>query len=241
MISSYRALLSSFRQYISLILKDAMLILIGIAPILCGLFFKYAVPFIQSLLKEQLGISELLTPYYLVFDLMLIVLTPLLFSFASAYLILGEIDEGISKYMAVTPLGKKGYLLSRLGFGLAISTVVAIVITSICALSDLTLSNITSVSLLSAFLGLIEALLIVALSGNRVEGMALSKISGLLLLGIPAPFFILGKAQYILFFLPSFWVAKFAMERDYLYFIICLLVSFIWIGLLYQRFQRKTL
>ena len=64
------------------------------------------------------------------------------------------------------------------------------------------------VTLLSSLLSIPVAMLIVTLSQNRVEGMAIGKIAGLVLFGLPAPFFIEGNFQYLLSWLPSFWTAK---------------------------------
>jgi fluoroquinolone transport system permease protein len=73
-----------------------------------------------------------------------------------------------------------------------------------------------------------------------VEGMAVSKLSGLFFLGLPAPFFISSKIQYLLFLLPSFWVSKYAMEQQLWSVVTGFLVTSAWIALLYQRFKNKT-
>jgi len=241
MTYSRKVLFYSFKQYINQIFKDAMLVLLCIAPILCGLFFKYGIPFLQSMLAKHLGLSDILSPYYFLFDLMLAIMTPLLYCFASAYLILGEIDEGVSKYMAVTPLGKKGYLISRLGFPTCISFVVTIVALSVFSLTQMTVGLKIGIAFLSALMGFIEALLIVSISSNRVEGMAVSKLSGLLILGIPAPFFIIGRTQYLLFVLPSFWASKYAIEENPIFMAVCLIISTVWIVILYKRFRKKIM
>lgn len=241
MTYSVKLLFYSFKQYIHQISKDAMLILLCLAPILCSLFFKFGIPYSQNLLTKHFGLTDILPPYFLLFDLMLAVLTPLLYCFTSAYLILGEIDEGISKYMAVTPLGKKGYLISRLGLPTCISFVVTIIAMNAFSLTDMKIELIIGISFMSAAMGFLEALLVVSISSNRVEGMAVSKISGLILMGIPAPFFIIGRTQYLLFFLPSLWVSKFAMEKNLIYMVVGIVISIGWIAILYSKFKKKIM
>lgn len=231
----------AFLQFLNQILKDAMLILLSIAPILSGLFFRFGIPFIQSLLTRYLNKPDLLSPYYLLFDLLMGSLTPLLYSFAAAYVILGEIDDGISKYLAVTPIGKKGYLISRLGFPSLIAFIISIMALYVFKLSELSFLDILIIAFLGAMLGMIEALLVVSLSGNKVEGMAVSKLSGLFFLGLPAPFFISGKIQYTLFFLPSFWVSKAVTDKQIIFALIGVIVSIAWIVGLYQRFKKKIM
>lgn len=236
-----KVLLNAFKQYLSQIYKDAILILLCFAPFLCGLFFQFGIPIVEGLLTRYLGLTNIVQPYYLLFDLMLGSLTPLMYSFASAYVILGEIDEGISKYLAVTPIGKKGYLISRLGFPTIIAFLVSIIVLELFHISEISQGTIIMISLLAALLGIIEALLVVAISSNKVEGMALSKLSGLFILGLPAPFFLAGNIQYLLFFLPSFWISKYAMEHNIGYAVLGVAVALIWIKILYGKFKRKII
>lgn len=241
MTNRLRVLSYAFIQFLYQLLKDAMLILLCVAPILCGLFFQFGIPFIQSLLIKYLNNPDILPAFYLLFDLMLAILTPMLYCFAAAYVILGEIDDGISKYLAVTPIGKNGYLISRLGFPAIIAFVVSIVAVSIFKLTQISFVDILIITFISSILGLVEALLIVSFSSNKVEGMAISKLSGLFMLGLPAPFFISGNIQYILFFLPTFWLAKFAIEKNIIYAALGILTSIAWGTILYRKFKKKII
>lgn len=239
MINSRNAMVNAFKQYLMQIYKDAMLILLMIAPLLCGLFFKYGIPYANGLIEKYFKLNEFFDSYYLLFDLFLGSITPLLYCFASAYLILGEIDDNISGYLSVTPLGKRGYLISRLCFPAGLSFVISVGMMSVFTLTEVSFSHRIGISLLGCLLGIMEALLVVSISGNRVEGMAVSKLSGLFFLGLPIPFFVKGGVEYLMFFLPSFWVSKYAMQRQPAFLIIGLGVSFIWIWLLYQKFINK--
>ena len=236
---SVKAVAGSFKQFVVQIYKDAMLIILLFAPILCGLFFKFGIPFAQNLMEKYFGWEEIFAPYYLLFDLLLASMTPLLYSFASAYLILGEIDDGISGYLSVTPLGKKGYLISRLGIPSVIAFIVTMLVLPAFQLSGSSIDIIIGMAVSSVFLSIIGALLTVSVADNRVEGMAVAKLSGLFFLGLPAPFFIKGNIQYLLIFLPSFWTAKFAMEKQILFLLPSLIMSFGWISLLYRKFKKK--
>lgn len=239
MIYRSKILINAFRQFLDQISRDAMLVMLCFAPVLSGLFFRFGIPYIQSLLVKYLDMPELFRPYYLLCDLMLGSLTPVLFCFAAAYVILGEIDDGISKYYAITPVGKNGYLLSRVGIPSIMAFLVSIVTLKIFNLSSLFMFDIIVISFISSIQGIIVALLVVSLSTNKVEGMAVSKLSGLFILGIPVPFFITGNIQFILFFLPSFWLAKYEVEKNYLFIFVSILISFGWIVILHRKFIKK--
>lgn len=94
-----------------------------------------------------------------------------------------------------------------------------------------------------AFLGSIQAiivsLMIVTLSTNKLEGMAVTKLSALTLLGIPVPFFIKGMVQYIVGFLPSFWVGKAMQSNGYINLLIALLVASVWFYVLASKLIKK--
>lgn len=86
---------------------------------------------------------------------------------------------------------------------------------------------------------IIVSLMIITLSGNKLEGMAVTKLSALTLLGIPVPFFIDSYYQFAVGFLPSFWVAKAVQNEAVLYFPIALVVALIWYYFLIKRLFRK--
>lgn len=238
-VSSHRKLFLSFKQYMVQITKDAMLFFICLAPLLCGLLFKLGIPAAEKLLSEQFNNISILMPYYLLFDLLLAVLTPMMISYVSAMLILGDIDEGITRYMAVTPLGKSGYIISKLGFPLAISVIITNIIMIIFSITELNLVQVIGISILTSILGLILAMMVISISANKVEGMAVIKLSGIVIIGIPAAFFTSENVQHMFFFLPSLWIAKFSMEHSLIYFVICIVISSIWILFFIKRFLKK--
>jgi len=236
---SMKPLLRSFGMFIRQISKDSMLIVVCIAPILAAFFFHFGIPIIEGLLCEFFRKTTVLTPYNLLFDLFLSILTPYMFCFASAMLMLTEYDEGMTSYLAVTPIGKKGYILSRLLTPAVISFFASSLLLLYFALTTWAFMMIIMVCLLTSLTSIAVALLVFSISHNRVEGMAMAKLSGLMMLGLPVPFFLLSNVQYIFAFLPSFWIAKLGMEQNVLYFIPALLTSLTWLWILYRKFERK--
>jgi len=231
----------SFKQFIKQIYSDAMLFMICLAPILYILLFRYGLPLAEEILIEFIDLKVILSPYYLVFDLFLAVLTPIMFSYASAMVILGEIDDGITNYFAITPVGKEGYLISRLIFPLLFSLVVTIIAISLFSMTEILLTETIIISIMSIMLGYIMCMIVIAMSTNKVEGLAVMKLSGLLLTGILAPFLIKGNIQYMVSFLPSLWLSKYALESNNICLILYFLVSTVWILVLNKRFKSKLL
>ncbi len=225
-----KAFYYSFRQYIKEIGEDYMLAVMLFTPILSGTLLRLGIPRIAD------------QSYFLLADILIVSITPLIYSFIGAMVILEEIDNNISIYLSVTPLGKKGYLISRLGLPIAVSLVFGTVVSYVFSISGITIFQSIIYTLLFSIISMTICMLIVSLSSNRVEGMALTKISNILILGFPLPFFLGDKViQYAGGFLPSFWAGKVIFDEEYLYFIPFILTSLIWIIMLYRRFNRKII
>ena len=77
--------------------------------------------------------------------------------------------------------------------------------------------------------GLLCGLIIVALAGNKVEGMAISKLSGMTMFAIIVPYVLQGNIQYICGFIPSFWLGRFLIYEDFVSAIVGIVVSIVWI------------
>lgn len=235
-----KAIKSNFRQFLLFLKNDNMMFAACFTPLICALLFRVAVPLLEKLVTSYFNVSEIITPYYALFDLFLSVLSPTMFSYVAAMMILEEKDDHIVEYLFVTPLGKQGYLVSRLGVPMGISIVVTIILLSFFSLSKIPIAANVLLSVAGAAQGIITALIIIALSSNKLEGMASAKLTSLMSLGIMAPFFIQKGTQYLLSPLPSFWIAKGVYENNYLYMVLSLALSSIWIVFLIKRFARKT-
>ncbi len=235
-----KPLFRSFSMFLRQVSKDSMLYAILAAPLLAGCAFRFGVPAAEAALCRHFGEVSILSGYYLLFDLFLCAMTPYIICFVSSMIMLAEYDENMAVYMSVTPVGKRGYIISRLGFPAAISILVSAVVMNFFSLTTWALPDLLITCTLSSLLSIAVSLLIVAFSHNRVEGMALAKLSGIILLGLPVPFFLFSGVQYLFSLLPSFWIAKLCIDGDYLLAMPpALLTSFLWIYGLYGRFAEK--
>jgi len=236
-----RIYIQSLKMFLKQIYNDSMLMAVCVAPLLAAAFFQFGVPHFETLLCSVLDKTQVLSPYYRLFDLFLAVITPYLLTFVSAMVMLTEMDENMAVYLAVTPIGKKGYLTSRLVFPAVIAFGLSCVLLWAFSLTTWSLGGVFLVCFLGSFICLPVAMLIVTLAQNRVEGMAMAKMAGLVLIGLPVPFFISGAVQYLFFWLPSFWTAQIFVDSNGFWIIPVLLTSLLWGLLLYRRFERKIM
>ena len=220
-----KRILSSAIQVFKQIKSDPMMFAACFTPFIMGALIKFGIPFFER--------------YYPIFDLLLSIMAPVLLCFAFAMITLEEIDDKVSRYFSITPLGKAGYLFTRLVVPAIISAVIAFIVLLLFSLEKLPTRMMIGLALLGSVQAIIVSLMIITLSGNKLEGMAVTKLSALTLLGIPVPFFIDSYYQFAVGFLPSFWVAKAVQNEAVLYFPIALVVALIWYYFLIKRLFRK--
>lgn len=234
-----KAIRVSFMQMLLFVRQDMMLFASCFAPVLVGFIFKLAIPVFEKAMGSWAGIPDVLTPYYGLFDMFFSMLTPTMFCFAAAMVILEEHDDHIEQYFFVSTLGRKGYLISRIGIPAQIAFLATLVLLPIFKLSALSIIEIIFLAIMGALQGVIIALLIVTLSTNKLEGMAVTKLSTLTMLGAFVPYFLPSPIQYILLFLPSFWVGKAIMDSNLIDMLTALASASLWIVLLMKKYWKK--
>lgn len=166
-------------------------------------------------------------------------LTPIMFCFVTAMVVLEEHDDHIENYLFITTLGRKGYLISRIFLPVVIAFIMTVILLPVFKLTALSAMEVLLLSGTGALQGIIIALLIVTLSTNKLEGMAVTKMSTLTILGAFAPYFVRGRISYILSFLPSFWIGKTIYDHKFIFMIPAILAAFLWIYILMKKFLRK--
>jgi len=240
-LPSHKAIQAAFYMFIKNIWKDFMLAVCLFAPILMGLVFKIGVPILEKILCTYFHQASVLAPYYVLLDLLLSYMTPLMLCFAGVMVILEELDDGTAKYLLVTPLGKTGYLISRIGILSLLSIFYNLIIELIFSLSGMHWHIILVVAILNSILSIIVSMFVVAFAKNKVEGMALIKLSGFMILGLLAAFFIHTPSGYLAGILPSYWIGKLIFDDHLLFILPCLFICALWILLLSRKFNRRIL
>lgn len=234
-----KAIRLSFFQMLAYMRRDKMLFVACLAPVLAGFLFRFAIPFLEAALTDWLHTAAVLSPCYALIDIFFAMLAPTMFCFVSAMVSLEEADEKTAAYLFVTPLGKTGYLAARFGVPAAAAFLVTAVLLPVFKLTSLSPIDIALLAAVGTLQGIIISLLILTLSSNKLEGMAVAKLSSCMIFGAAIPFFIKDNIQYIVFPLPSFWIGKAIYENMPLYMPPAFVLSAIWIFFLSKQYLRK--
>lgn len=202
----YRALL---RHDMHNAWRDPMILLIVLGPLLLILAIRYGLPPFSAWLASFSSID--LLSYSSLISAFLMLLIPQLIGIGAGLMMLDERDERLIDCYAVTPLRKKGYIAYRL----TLPVVIACVMSALFLLA----SGVTrqqpengAVLLLLVLEAPLISLFLVTLAANKVEGLALSKMIGLLLLGAVSAYFVPLPWQYLAGILPTYWPSKLYLD-----------------------------
>ena len=220
-----KAIRLSFFQMAAAMRRDMMLFVSCFAPILAGFFFRFAIPFIEAALTDSFHIAAIISPYYKLVDILFAMLSSTMFCFVSAMISLEERDEKTAVYLFITPLRKTGYIVARFGVPSAIAFLATIILLPVFKLTPLSPLTILLLAAGGTLQGMIVALLVLTISSDKLEGMALTKLST--------------DIQYVISPLPSFWIGKAILENMPLYMLPAFILSAMWICFLFKRYLRK--
>lgn len=228
-----------FNQMVRQIAGEAMLLLLVIAPVLAGMLFKLGIPLFEAKLLAGFGFDEVLVPYYEYFSWLLALLSGMLFAFVGALVVLGEIDDGVSKYICVTPVGAGGYLFARIFIPAILSGVFASILIPFFSLVRVDMKSLLIMIVSTGLSGIVTSLLVVAISSNKVEGMAVGKLSGGFGMIMFVPLIIKGPIQYVFSIFPMFWIGKYIQDKMRIGVPLSLLLFIGWIYCLMNKFRKK--
>ncbi|SHJ84107.1 ABC transporter permease [Hespellia stercorisuis] len=234
-----KAICSSFRQMILFLKNDMMLAVACGAPVLIGIAFRFGIPLLERILTGHFGMEEILTQYYPVFDLFLACITPVFYCFVAAMVMLEERDDHIMTALHATPLGQTGYFISRLGLPGVFSFLITEIMTAVFSLTALSAVTQLLLALDGAAQGVMFSLLVVTLSSNKLEGMAVTKLTSLIILGAVVPWFVPERVQFVFWLLPSFWMGKMVWGQEHLLVLPSLILAVLWIYVLLRRSARR--
>ena len=223
-------------------LRDPMLGIAAIGPLALAVVIRFGAPVVADLAAPAFALEA----FYPEIAGSLVLFGPEIYGFVVGMFILEDREQGVLSTYRVSPLSSRGYLLYR-----GISAYVLSVAATLPALAVVGLVPIPPAVLVgSVAVGALGGPIIVLIFGtvasNTIEGIALSKLINLVVLGpavvvavVPEPF------QFIAGVLPAFWpikaiIAGVAGESWVLYLLTGAVVHLLGIAVLFRVFSGKA-
>jgi fluoroquinolone transport system permease protein len=184
--------------------RDPLLLLVLIVPVLLAGLVRVAFPWTVAVASPHVDLE----PYGPFLVGYMLILTPMLVGGAVGFMLLDEREEQVLAAIAVTPLGKRGWLTYRLTAPVAATALVAIPALYLSGLEPSSPGRMLVVVVLAALEAPLATLLLAALAANKVQAMALAKAGTLLVIAPFATLFVEPPWQYVAGLLPHYWIVK---------------------------------
>jgi fluoroquinolone transport system permease protein len=210
-----RLVLSLARNDLLNLRRDPLLIYLAVVPWLMVLLVRLAVPGLTIWLRERYGV-DLVAYYPLIVSFFFVMEIPMIVGVVMGLLLLDERDDGILTALGVTPVSRLSFLSYRLWLMLGLSAMhVLICIPLTGMVPPSSWPRLIPVAILCSLFAPLLALVMAVFAGNKLEGLALMKAFGVLLVGPVAAYFIRSDWQLAVGLMPSYWWARayWAAER----------------------------
>jgi len=227
------------------VMRDSMLAIALVGPLILILVVRYGIPFIGEWIYKQFTL-DIMTYSDLILSFVL-VLIPLMLGMLTGFMMLDERDENLIEYYAITPLRKMGYFLYRLTIPVVLSLLYNVLLLCSVQTQLPPLVSIIPVLLMLALEAPLITLLLVGFANNKIEGLALSKGIGLVVFVPAIVYFMAFPWQLVASFIPTYWAAQTLISsmqdnliNSMIYAIIGLLVHALTLWVLAIRYSRKV-
>lgn len=220
-----------------------MLILTMLVPTILWALMHFIFPVLEKVFMAQWNVD--ISPYYSQAGTFFLMLIPMMTGMVYGFILLDERDAGIITAISVTPTGKPGYLMIRMGMPILLSLLWIILYLSLLRLTGfLGVIQLILISILVSSQSLILLLILGAFAHNKVMGMAISKGFAIFLMGplldygLPVPFNWLGAYS------PLFWASRSLLvtvpEHFWIYASITFIFQLLIIWFLFRKFTARS-
>lgn len=174
----------------------------AVYPILFGLIGRFFIPWLAD--KNGFSID-------IYADLIIVILTlivPISFGALIAFSILEDRDDNILSSVKVTPLSINQFLSFRFIMVFILTYITTVFVIWFSNIGDIPIKNILTIAFLASLEAPMYGLLINSFSSNKIEGFAVMKGLGTLIIFPIIALFFIDKKELFFAFAPGFWSAK---------------------------------
>ena len=186
--------------------RDSMLRWMAVFTPGFGLLFRFAVPAAADALHRRFGF-DLVAYYPLLMSFLPLVMAGMTGTVAG-FLLLDQRDDQTMTALLVTPLSLGDYLRYRLSGLMVLSAVFGAVMVPVAGLTETTPLQVVVTAVVAAPLAPIYALFLGTFAANKVQGFALAKAVGVLLVPCVVAYFVTGPWQSVFGIVPHYWPLK---------------------------------
>ena len=186
--------------------RDSMLRWMFVVPIFLAVITRYAVPAIDAELTERLGFD--LSPYYTLILSFLVLMVPQFFGLVVGFLLLDQRDDQTLATLQVTPVSARQLVTYRLATPVVLSVPMTILVFALAGVLPFKWPAVIAGALGGALFAPCYALVLATFAHNKVQGFALAKGTGILVMPAIAAWFVPMPWQFLVGVVPTYWPLK---------------------------------
>ena len=189
--------------------RDPLLVMLVLAPVIWTVATIVLVPPLTTTLARRYAFD--LVPYYpLVITGLLMLTSIIIVGGLGAFLVLDEIDAGTLTALRVTPVSLGSFFAYRAVTVVAVTTVYVVATMSFSGILQPGLvPALIPIGLVTGLSSVVTLLLIVAVASNKIQGIAMLRLLGLVIAGLPCLAWFVDSPWNLAFgLLPPYWPAK---------------------------------
>jgi fluoroquinolone transport system permease protein len=208
-VPSARALAAFGRNDLRGTYRDPLLVMLVLAPVIWTACVAVLTPMFTDMLAARHRFD--LVPYYpLILTGFLLLTSIIIAGGMAAFLVLEEVDAGTLAALRVAPVSLSTFFGYRAGTVMLVTTVYVVATMSSSGILEPGLTfALIPIGMLAGLSAVVTLLLIVAVAGNKIQGIAMMRALGMLIAGLPClPWFIDSAWNLAFGVLPPYWAAK---------------------------------
>ncbi|SIR62724.1 fluoroquinolone transport system permease protein [Haladaptatus litoreus] len=194
-------LLADFRNWV----RDPMLAIAAVGPLALAVVVRFGAPIVADLAASVFALE----PFYPVVVASMVAFGPAIYGFIVGMFVLEDREQGVLAAYRVSPLSARGYLLYRGISAYALSLVATLPALAVIGLVQVPPAVLVGSAAVGALSGPTIALVFGTVASNTIEGIAISKLINLVILGPVVGIVVVSEPlQLAVGVLPTYWPIK---------------------------------
>lgn len=216
---------------LKMIMRDPIMALLFITPLLIGILFKLLIYFLLPLALKYFDFILPPEPYLLSMTLLM---TPYMLGVVMGFMMLDDKDGNIMDLVLVTPYGRRGYLLNRILFISVFTFLYSWINYMVLSLVNLSFFSFLYISVVLSIFAAAIGLLFFRIASDKIIGLTYAKILNFMIIFVFADFIDEEWFDNIASLFPTFWVTKLITDPGVVInYVLAGVVVLLWFFILY--------
>lgn len=186
--------------------RDPLLRAMAVVPLGLAVAAQWVFPPAVARISALLQV-DLVSPYAQLMAYVLLLLAPIICGIVVGFLLLDQVDDHTLRALQVTPLSLHDYLAYRLITPMLLSLVITLTALPLSGLTQVSGWALLLVTVATAPMAPLLALFLASFAANKVQGLALQKALGVLLVLPAISIYLPTSWRAVVGILPTYWPA----------------------------------